>query len=121
MSPTVLFIPTVSYYPPASVSKISTCALPRIDEGKPLRSLDYETLAYADESFDKTDEEKMVTALIDYKSLESSNLLDNAKEKRLRFAAPISEIDETDLLLENCSNCVSCCFINQFIRCLSQM
>ncbi|KAL4003094.1 Cell division protein anillin family protein [Acanthocheilonema viteae] len=63
MSPTVLFTPTISYYPPASVSKLSTGSLPRIDEGKAVCTLDDETIAYADESSDKTDEqEKTATA-----------------------------------------------------------
>ncbi|KAL4003095.1 Cell division protein anillin family protein [Acanthocheilonema viteae] len=108
MSPTVLFTPTISYYPPASVSKLSTGSLPRIDEGKAVCTLDDETIAYADESSDKTDEqEKTATAVIVYKSpesLKSSNLLRNASEKRLRFAIPVCELVDTDSLLENCSS-----------------
>ncbi|CAG9536737.1 unnamed protein product [Cercopithifilaria johnstoni] len=88
-SPTVLFTPTVSYYPAASVSKLSTGSLSRIDEGKPVCTFDDETIAYADESLDKTDEqEKTATVVIVYKSLESlksRDLLCNASKKNLRL------------------------------------
>lgn len=82
-------------------------------------TLDDETIAYADESFDKTDEQKkMVTAVVAYKSsesLKSSNLLRNTSEKRLRFAVPVCELTETDSLLENCSSpCVSSYVLVQF-------
>uniref|UniRef100_A0A2K6WH23 PH domain-containing protein n=1 Tax=Onchocerca volvulus TaxID=6282 RepID=A0A2K6WH23_ONCVO len=102
ISPAVLFTPTVSYYSSSSVS-----SLPRIDEGKPASILNDETIAYADESFDKTNEqEKMATAATVYKSsesLKSSNLLRNTSEKHLRFASPVCELAEIDPLMENCS------------------
>lgn len=102
-----MFTPTVSYYSSSSVS-----SLPRIDEGKPASILNDETIAYADESFDKTNEqEKMATAATVYKSsesLKSSNLLRNTSEKHLRFASPVCELAEIDPLMENCSlHCVS--------------
>ncbi|EFO28163.1 hypothetical protein LOAG_00324 [Loa loa] len=107
MSPTVLFTPATNYYPPASVSRLSTSSLPRIDEREPVCTLDDATITYADESFDKTNEqEKTVTTAIFYKSdsLKSSNLLCSTSEKRLRFAMPASELTETDPLLENCDS-----------------
>uniref|UniRef100_A0A0R3RFT6 Polo-like kinase 1 substrate 1 n=1 Tax=Elaeophora elaphi TaxID=1147741 RepID=A0A0R3RFT6_9BILA len=108
ISPKVLFTPTISYYPPASISKLSTSSLPRIDEGKAVCTLDDETIAYADESLDKTDEqEKTVVAEIVDKSpesLKSCNLLRKTSEKRLRFATSACELAETDSLPENCSS-----------------
>ncbi|EJW83857.1 hypothetical protein WUBG_05233, partial [Wuchereria bancrofti] len=108
MSPTVLFTPTLSYYPPASVTKLSTSSLPRINEGKPVCTLNDETIAYADESFDKTDDqEKMAATTVVYRQSESSksnNLLHNVSEKHLRFVIPAREFTEVDSSLENCSS-----------------
>uniref|UniRef100_A0AAF5PPG1 PH domain-containing protein n=1 Tax=Wuchereria bancrofti TaxID=6293 RepID=A0AAF5PPG1_WUCBA len=101
MSPTVLFTPTLSYYPPASVTKLSTSSLPRINEGKPVCTLNDETIAYADESFDKTDDqEKMAATTVVYRQSESSksnNLLHNVSEKHLRFVIPAREFTEDSL------------------------
>ncbi len=112
MSPAVLFTPTLSYYPPASVTKLSTSSLPRINEEKPVCNLNDEKIAYADESFDKTnDQEEMIATTVVYRlseSPKSNNLLRNVSEKHLRFVVPAREFTEVDSLLKNCSSfCLS--------------
>nr|CRZ25588.1 BMA-ANI-1 [Brugia malayi] len=101
MSPAVLFTPTLSYYPPASVTKLSTSSLPRINEEKPVCNLNDEKIAYADESFDKTnDQEEMIATTVVYRlseSPKSNNLLRNVSEKHLRFVVPAREFTEDSL------------------------
>ncbi|KAM3723474.1 Anillin-like protein [Dirofilaria immitis] len=99
ISPTILFTPTANYHTSASINKLSTGSLSRIDEGKSECSIDDETIAYADESFDKTNgQEKMATAdsLIERypaRAQSKSNLLGN-KESSKSDADNCSETEE---------------------------
>uniref|UniRef100_A0A915Q2V7 PH domain-containing protein n=1 Tax=Setaria digitata TaxID=48799 RepID=A0A915Q2V7_9BILA len=107
ISPAVLFTPTVSYYPPSLINKLSTDSLPLVDEKKSVPTLNDDTLTFADESFDKNDEHK-TTVTTDYNeptdSLKSSSLVCNTSEKRLRFATPVYELAETDPFSKKCSS-----------------
>ncbi|VDK28136.1 unnamed protein product [Gongylonema pulchrum] len=93
-SPAALFTPTASYY--QASKQLSASSLPRIDEGKPVRAPDDETIPYVDDD-DQTSTTASPQKMQSSESVKSSSSVRRVgSEKRLRFAVPICEVAKMD-------------------------